>query len=77
VIINLVVNAMEDVVEPTLFIRTWADSEWRTREITDNGPGFTHQARKHLFELFFTTKPVGKGTERAVHDPASANSLHQ
>lgn len=30
--------------------------------ITDNGPGVNQRAREHLFNPFFTTKPVGKGT---------------
>lgn len=30
--------------------------------ITDNGPGIVQHVRDHLFNPFFTTKPVGKGT---------------
>ena len=30
--------------------------------ISDNGPGVSQQASDHLFNPFFTTKPVGKGT---------------
>lgn len=30
--------------------------------ITDNGPGIAQHVRDHLFNPFFTTKPVGKGT---------------
>ena len=30
--------------------------------ITDNGPGIRKNAIEHLFNPFFTTKPVGKGT---------------
>lgn len=30
--------------------------------ITDNGPGISQNASEHLFNPFFTTKPVGKGT---------------
>ncbi|MEO1182930.1 MAG: ATP-binding protein, partial [Cyanobacteria bacterium J06636_28] len=30
--------------------------------ITDNGPGISQHAMEHLFNPFFTTKPVGKGT---------------
>ncbi|MEM7793141.1 MAG: ATP-binding protein [Cyanobacteria bacterium P01_C01_bin.118] len=31
-------------------------------EIIDNGPGISSKAMDHLFNPFFTTKPVGKGT---------------
>jgi signal transduction histidine kinase len=31
-------------------------------EIGDSGPGIPEQVREHIFEPFYTTKPVGKGT---------------
>ncbi len=31
-------------------------------KITDNGPGMTEEVQKHIFDTFFTTKPIGKGT---------------
>lgn len=30
--------------------------------MTDNGEGMTDEVKQHLYENFFTTKPVGKGT---------------
>jgi len=30
--------------------------------VVDNGPGIPEELRQRVFELFFTTKPVGKGT---------------
>jgi signal transduction histidine kinase len=30
--------------------------------ISDNGQGMSEEVRKHIFDAFFTTKPVGKGT---------------
>jgi len=31
-------------------------------KVADTGPGITAEVREHLFQPFFTTKPVGKGT---------------
>jgi two-component system, NtrC family, sensor kinase len=31
-------------------------------KITDNGPGMTDEVKQHIFDTFFTTKPIGKGT---------------
>ncbi|WP_377477131.1 MAG: PAS domain S-box protein [Microcoleus anatoxicus] len=30
--------------------------------ITDSGPGMSEQVKQHIFDSFFTTKPIGKGT---------------
>ncbi|WP_341526964.1 ATP-binding protein [Nostoc sp. UHCC 0302] len=46
-----------------IIIRTSViDSEWVQIAIADNGPGIPETARQHLFNPFFTTKPIGKGT---------------
>ncbi|MFS8117857.1 MAG: PAS domain S-box protein [Microcoleus sp.] len=31
-------------------------------KIADNGPGITEEVKQRIFDTFFTTKPVGKGT---------------
>jgi two-component system NtrC family sensor kinase len=31
-------------------------------QIADNGPGITKEVKQRIFDTFFTTKPVGKGT---------------
>lgn len=31
-------------------------------KISDNGPGITEEVKQRIFDTFFTTKPVGKGT---------------
>lgn len=30
--------------------------------VSDTGHGMSEEVRSHIFELFFTTKPVGEGT---------------
>lgn len=35
--------------------------------ITDDGPGIPEEALPHIFEQFYTTKPVGKGTGLGLH----------
>jgi two-component system, NtrC family, sensor kinase len=38
------------------------DSNWVQISIGDNGPGIPESIQKNIFNPFFTTKPVGKGT---------------
>jgi two-component system, NtrC family, sensor kinase len=37
-------------------------SEWLSVRIADNGSGMPADIQERIFEMFFTTKPVGKGT---------------
>src|SRR5919202_1525110 len=39
-----------------------ADTEWLSVRIADNGSGMPPDIQQRIFEMFFTTKPVGKGT---------------
>lgn len=38
------------------------DSQWIQIAIADNGAGMTEAIQKQIFNPFFTTKPIGKGT---------------
>jgi signal transduction histidine kinase len=63
---NLVDNAA-DAMEGMdgrgrLTVRTGRDGDRVLVEIGDNGPGVPESAAPHLFEPFYTTKPVGRGT---------------
>jgi signal transduction histidine kinase len=63
---NLVDNAV-DAMEGMdgrgrLTVRTARDGDRVLVEIGDNGPGVPEAAAAHLFEPFYTTKPVGQGT---------------
>jgi signal transduction histidine kinase len=66
VVINLIINAVHAMEGrgPTKILRLAtgrdADSVWLTVE--DTGTGFAPGIAERVFERFFTTKPVGKGT---------------
>ena len=51
--------------EPRLVLITTAvtdDGDFVTASFLDNGPGIPIEAREHIFDLFYTTKPEGSGT---------------
>jgi light-regulated signal transduction histidine kinase (bacteriophytochrome) len=77
VLMNLLSNAIDALEEsadvlshndvpaqqPTIRIRTEVLENQRVAiRISDNGTGIPEAAHRHLFNPFFTTKPVGKGT---------------
>ncbi|RCJ19368.1 ATPase [Nostoc sp. ATCC 43529] len=48
---------------PTITIRTQAlDNEWVVIRIADNGPGMKESLIQRIYDPFFTTKEIGKGT---------------
>jgi signal transduction histidine kinase len=47
-------------------IRTHHDDQWASIDITDTGTGIPIEIRKHIFELFFTTKRADKGTGQGL-----------
>ena len=74
VILNLLVNAAQaigDVVKSgggkgLIRIATKCDGKWVEIRIADTGPGIPEKIRHRIFELFFTTKEVGKGTGQGL-----------
>jgi signal transduction histidine kinase len=70
VLMNLLSNAIDALEEnpqpdrsPTIRIQTEVLSDQRVAiRIADNGVGVPESVQPHLFNPFFTTKPVGKGT---------------
>ncbi|MBD2679357.1 MULTISPECIES: PAS domain S-box protein [Nostoc] len=71
VFMNILANAIDaleqkkdnEVSLPTITIHTTLiDSNWVKIAIGDNGLGMSEQVQKQVFNPFFTTKPVGKGT---------------
>lgn len=67
VLLNLLLNAFQAVrslppgTEPTVTIRTHADEQWVTVEISNNGPAIPVQFREKIFDPFFSTKAPGAG----------------
>jgi signal transduction histidine kinase len=69
VFLNLVTNALQAMPQGgKLHCRTRYDPQQRSVEvrIADTGPGIVPEARRHLFEPFFTTRPDGTGLGLAL-----------
>ncbi len=67
VLLNLLRNAKQalqsnNIENPSIWVRTYAQDNQLVIEVQDNGPGMTDTIRQHIFEPFFTTKDVGSGT---------------
>ncbi len=72
-IIDNAIDAMDGQGEITL--RTHHDNEWVIVEIEDMGPGIPSEIQTKIFNPFFTTKPVGKGTGLGLN--ISYNIIHK
>ena len=71
VFLNLIVNAahaMEDkqAGRGRLGIRTWVDGDHAVVAISDTGSGIPEANRERIFDAFFTTKEVGRGTGQGL-----------
>jgi signal transduction histidine kinase len=63
---NLIENAVDAMEgmdgQGKLTVRTGRDGDCLVVEIADTGQGIPEPVLPHIFEPFYTTKPVGKGT---------------
>jgi len=71
VILNLIINAIDAVEEvgrsdPRIAIFTYAEEESLVVEIADNGPGIPDDHKEKIFDPFFTSKAIGKGTGQGL-----------
>jgi PAS domain S-box-containing protein len=75
VILNLIVNAAHaigDVVAATagtkgrIEVSTHRNEEWAEIRVMDTGAGIPEEVRPSIFNPFFTTKAVGKGTGQGL-----------
>ncbi|MEH1978647.1 MAG: ATP-binding protein [Nostoc sp.] len=56
-------NPQSPIPNPQITIRTKAlDKEWIVVRIADNGPGMKEEVIRRIYDPFFTTKDIGKGT---------------
>jgi PAS domain S-box-containing protein len=66
VLSNLVGNAIDALKEHKLprqiEVTTQAAGKWLRVAVRDNGPGIASEIREKIFNPFFTTKPIGRGT---------------
>jgi EAL domain-containing protein (putative c-di-GMP-specific phosphodiesterase class I) len=74
VILNLIINAAQAIEEKfggsgnlgQIGIRTWTDDNMVVIEIADDGPGIPPALQDRIYEPFFTTKEIGKGTGQGL-----------
>ncbi len=65
VLLNFVVNAeqaVQGLAQGRIAIRLHDQRGFTALEVADNGPGVSPDDEAKLFQPFFTTKPVGRGT---------------
>lgn len=59
---NILKNAFEAAGQTgRVQLKAYEENDLAVIQITDNGPGFSEQAKKNLFSPYFTTKPGGGG----------------
>ena len=64
VVNNLLSNALQatnDIANPKIDVRIYADTKWVSFEVCDNGKGVSEEVRERIFEPMFTTKTSGMG----------------
>jgi len=67
VFINLLINAAQSIddnhpQENQILVRTGRREGMVFAEFTDTGRGIPEKIQEHIFDTFFTTKPIGMGT---------------
>jgi len=63
VVMNLLVNAAHSIERfGHITLRTAHEGDWVWFEVEDTGKGIEKKLLNRIYEPFFTTKPVGKGT---------------
>ncbi|MGA9595821.1 MAG: ATP-binding protein, partial [Acidimicrobiia bacterium] len=71
VLINMIINAADGIADAgddkgVIGIRTWSGEVEVVIQISDTGTGMTPEVQERMFERFFTTKPVGRGSGQGL-----------
>jgi len=75
VVLNLIVNAAHAIAavvgdgseeKGTIRVRTLQNGDWAEVQVLDTGCGIPEEIRRRVWEPFFTTKEVGKGTGQGL-----------
>jgi len=78
VLVNLLVNAAHSIEEKGIItIRTFVEGEYVFIKIEDTGCGIPNESLKRIFDPFYTTKPVGKGTGLGLWISSSIIEKHK
>ncbi len=60
---NILLNAIQAIGKRgTIWLKTWLSGDKVYISFRDNGSGMEPEVLKHIFDPFFSTKPVGQGT---------------
>jgi PAS domain S-box-containing protein len=75
VVLNMLINAAHAIADAQgdenpekglITVSTRRDGEWAEVRVSDTGTGIPEEIRPKIFDLFFTTKDVGKGTGQGL-----------
>jgi signal transduction histidine kinase len=75
VMLNLIVNAAHAIADAVdegpqtrgvITVSTREDGDWAEVRVQDTGGGIPKEYQSKIFDLFFTTKEVGKGTGQGL-----------
>ncbi|BBN83657.1 two-component sensor histidine kinase [Pseudoalteromonas sp. A25] len=81
VIVNLLLNAKQacdgQVQGAEIIVELYSKHKTIYLSVTDNGCGMSDETIKHIFDPFYTTKPVGQGTGMGMSIVYSIIQEHQ
>lgn len=70
-------DALSSVQKPIITIDVLEDDKWVRVRITDNGPGVPEEIIDKIFDPFYTTKEIGKGTGMGLDVVAQIVAKHK